>query len=56
MIMEYRKVIEFIHNQHKYILLLDRQNKKFFLEINPDGTYSYITIEMLFTLNMLHIF
>ena len=53
MIMEYRKVIEFIHNQHKYLLLLDRQNKKFFLEINPDGTYSYITIEMLFTLNSL---
>lgn len=51
--MEYRKIIQFNFNQKKYQLLLDNKNKYFFLEVNYDGSFSYITIEELISLHNL---
>lgn len=43
--MEYRKIVNFYYGNRKYQLLLDDNNKYFFLEVNSDNSYSYVTIE-----------
>lgn len=42
---EYRKIINFYYRNKKYQLLLDDDNKYFFLEVNSDNSYSYVTID-----------
>ncbi|MBQ6841582.1 MAG: hypothetical protein IJO63_05685 [Bacilli bacterium] len=53
MMMEYRLVTQFNFNNKKYQLLIDRKNKLFFLEVNPDNSFSYITDKELIMLHNL---
>lgn len=47
---KYRKILKFTFKNKKYQLLLDNKDKYFFLGINVDNTYSYITLEELLQL------
>ncbi|NLC48294.1 MAG: hypothetical protein GX758_02925 [Tenericutes bacterium] len=47
---KYRKILKFTFKNKYYQLLLDNHDKYFFLGVNKDNTYSYITIEELFEL------
>ena len=45
---EYRKILKFTYNKEKYQLLLDENNKYFFLKINNDGSFSYVDFKNIF--------
>lgn len=47
---EYRKVCNFIYQGIKYQMLLDNQNKYFFLRVNEDESFSYVSLAELIIL------
>lgn len=47
---EYTKVLEFYFGNQKYVMLLDNNNKHFFLKQNKDGSVGYLTFDEFFNL------
>ena len=47
---EYRRIVTFKFKEKKYQLFLDKQNKYFFLRINSNNKYEYITLKELLQL------
>ena len=42
---EYRELLKFKYNGKKYVMLIDDNNKYFFLHINADNQYEYIPLQ-----------
>ena len=42
---EYRKIAKFSYKGNTYQLLVDKDNKYFFLKIDSDGVYSYVSMD-----------
>ncbi len=42
---EYRELLKFKYNSKKYVMLIDKCNKYFFLHINDSNQYEYIPLE-----------
>ena len=42
---EYRKIAKFSYKENTYQLLVDKDNKYFFLKIDSDGVYSYVSMD-----------
>lgn len=50
---EYRKILKFIFKNNNYQLLLDNNNKYFFLRVNEDTSFSFVTMQELISLHNL---
>lgn len=48
---EYTKIMKFKYDGHYYQLLVDKNNKYFYLRINDDSSYSYISLKEFIVFN-----
>ena len=52
---EYRKIVQFSYNNQKYNMYLDKNNRRFFMKVNSDGSLSYLTGDELIEMSKLFI-